>query len=150
MYQSVITGTDGSPTANRAMEKAIELAKRFSAEIHLVNVARKAPALAAANYELGGAAVVAEFEEQQANWSRDSIVELETRLKGEGMTVTGHAMQGDVAESFLEVADKVGADLIVVGSRGMRGAGRVLGSIPNTLSHRAPCDILIVRTDLPT
>ncbi|HKT83587.1 MAG TPA: universal stress protein [Solirubrobacterales bacterium] len=150
MYRSIITGTDGTPTANRAMEKAIELARRFGSEIHLVNVARKAPALAAIDYEHGGAAVAAEYEEQQANWSRDSIAELEKRLLGEGLSVTGHAVQGDVADSFLEVADKVGADLIVVGSRGMRGAGRVLGSIPNTLSHKSPCDILIVRTDLPT
>ena len=147
MFETIVTGTDGTPTATRAMEKALELARRFGSEVHLVTVARKAPALAAIDYEHGGAAVAAEYEEQQADWAAGSIAELQERLLAEGLTVTGHAVQGDVAESIIQVAEQVGADLIVVGSRGMRGVGRLTGSVPNTLSHRSPCDILIVRTD---
>lgn len=147
MYRLIVTGTDGSATANRALEKAIDLARRLEAEVHLVNVAQRAPTLAAMDVEHGGAAVAAEYEQAQSGWAAESIAELEKRLTADGLTVTGHAVQGDVADSILQVAGEVGADLIVVGSRGMRGTGRLLGSVPNTLSHRAPCDILIVRTD---
>ena len=48
--------------------------------------------------------------------------------------------------AIVSVSQRVGADLVVLGSRGMRGAGRLLGSIPNKVSHRAPCDVLIVLT----
>lgn len=146
MYKSIVTGTDGSQTADAAMGRALELARAFGAEIHLVNVARKAPALASMDYEHGGAVVAAEYEGQQAEWASSSVGKLQSALQAEGLPVTGHAMQGNPSEAILQVAANVGADLIVVGSRGMRGAGRLVGSVPNTLSHRAPCDVLIVRT----
>jgi nucleotide-binding universal stress UspA family protein len=50
----------------------------------------------------------------------------------------------DPGEAIVAVAEQVGADLIVVGNKGMHR--RVLGSTPNTVSHRAPCDVLIVQT----
>jgi nucleotide-binding universal stress UspA family protein len=59
---------------------------------------------------------------------------------------TTHALPGDPARAILQVANEVGADLIVVGNKGMKGAGRVLGSVPNEVAHRAPCSVLIVKT----
>jgi nucleotide-binding universal stress UspA family protein len=56
---------------------------------------------------------------------------------------------GDAADALLEVADAQKADLIVVGNRGMHGMTRVLGSVPNKVSHRARCSVLIVSTDAP-
>jgi nucleotide-binding universal stress UspA family protein len=53
---------------------------------------------------------------------------------------------GEPATEIVAVAGRVGADVVVLGSRGMRGAGRLLESIPNKVSHRAPCDVLIVLT----
>jgi nucleotide-binding universal stress UspA family protein len=44
------------------------------------------------------------------------------------------------------VAEEVGADLVVVGNRGMKGARRVLGSVPNTIAHGATCSVLIADT----
>jgi nucleotide-binding universal stress UspA family protein len=60
--------------------------------------------------------------------------------------VVPHAKTTDAADAILEVADEVGADLIVVGNKGMKGARRVLGSIPNSISHSARCSVLIVQT----
>jgi nucleotide-binding universal stress UspA family protein len=60
--------------------------------------------------------------------------------------VVKHAVERDPAVALLEVADEVNASMIVVGSRGMHGAKRVLGSVPNTVSHRANCNVLIVAT----
>jgi nucleotide-binding universal stress UspA family protein len=57
-----------------------------------------------------------------------------------------HAPKGDAADSLIAAAKEHDADLIVLGSRGMRGARRVLGSVPNKVSHHAPCDVLIVQT----
>ena len=57
------------------------------------------------------------------------------------------ARQGDAADAILDVAEEQRSDLIVVGNRGMTGAKRfLLGSVPNKVSHHAPCSVLIVRT----
>ena len=73
-----------------------------------------------------------------------------------GFTIPGDPAQIDLAsyadqlaDALLKVARDVDAALIVVGSRGMHGAKRVLGSVPNTVSHQAPCNVLIVSTDQP-
>ncbi len=58
-----------------------------------------------------------------------------------------HAREGDPADAILEVAEQTDADLIVVGNKGMTGARRfLLGSVPNKISHHAPCSVYIVRT----
>jgi len=81
--------------------------------------------------------------------ARDDVRRLLDRLAGElagDVTFTTHAVPAHPATAILSVADAVDADLIVVGNRGMRGARRVLGSIPNNVSHHAPCDVLVVDT----
>ena len=65
---------------------------------------------------------------------------------GRAKNFTTHALPGDPAKALLTVANEVGADLIVVGNKGMRGAGRILGSVPNAVAHKAPCSVLIVNT----
>ena len=64
-----------------------------------------------------------------------------------GRPLQTHALPGDPADAILQVAGEVGADLIVVGNKGMHGAARILGSIPNNIAHKAPCSVLIVNTD---
>ena len=61
-----------------------------------------------------------------------------------------HAATGDPAEAIVRVATRIGADLIIVGNKGMRGARRVLGSVPNSIAHQAPCSVLIVDTTNPS
>jgi nucleotide-binding universal stress UspA family protein len=58
-----------------------------------------------------------------------------------------HAVTADPADALLQVAEAASADLIVIGNRGMHGVSRVLGSVPNKVSHRARCNVLIVATD---
>ena len=62
-----------------------------------------------------------------------------------GKTFT-HAFPGDPVDTILHIAAEIDADLIVVGNKGMRGAGRVLGSVPNSIAHKAPCAVMIVST----
>jgi nucleotide-binding universal stress UspA family protein len=64
-----------------------------------------------------------------------------------GVKVETFAREGDPADAILDVAEEQGADLIVVGNKGMTGAKRfLLGSVPNKVSHHAPCSVLIIRT----
>jgi nucleotide-binding universal stress UspA family protein len=64
-----------------------------------------------------------------------------------GVSVNTYAREGDPADAILDVAEERGADLIVVGNKGMTGAKRfLLGSVPNKVSHHAPCSVLIIRT----
>jgi nucleotide-binding universal stress UspA family protein len=73
----------------------------------------------------------------------------ETAVKnfGDGLKVEAHAAQGNADDVILHTAADVGADLIVVGSKGMRGARRYLGSVPNSVAHAAHCAVLVVKTD---
>ena len=62
------------------------------------------------------------------------------------LDVQQHVRTGEPAPEIVAIAREVGADVIVLGSVGMRGAGRLLGSVPNSVAHRAPCDVVIVKT----
>src|ERR687897_218129 len=69
------------------------------------------------------------------------------KVEEAGVSVTAYAREGDPADAILDVAEERGADLIVVGNKGMTGAKRfLLGSVPNKVSHHAPCSVLIIRT----
>ena len=68
-----------------------------------------------------------------------TLAEAAEGLKEEGVDVETHAREGDPADAILDVAEEQGADLIVVGNKGMTGAKRfLLGSVPNKVSHHAP------------
>jgi nucleotide-binding universal stress UspA family protein len=69
------------------------------------------------------------------------------RIREAGVDVEVFARQGDPADAILDVAEERGSDLIVIGNKGMTGAKRfLLGSVPNKVSHHAPCSVLIIRT----
>jgi nucleotide-binding universal stress UspA family protein len=143
MIKSILVGTDGSESADVALTRAIELAALASARLHVVSAYQPAPA------RVGGRDRVPEA----AEWSLGSDFKVEAVLeratasvRAKGVEVEAHARTGDPANAIIEVAEQEKADLIVLGNKGMRGARRVLGSVPNKVSHQAPCDLLIVRT----
>jgi nucleotide-binding universal stress UspA family protein len=138
-------GTDGSETAKRAVQESVRLAKALGGEVHVVS----------AFEPLRGARVTGAAEGAAKVWQPlpDSKVEAVLSEAGAAVrfsdvTVKTHAIQGDPVDALLQVADKVDATLIVVGNRGMHSAKRfVLGNVPNKVSHRARCSVLIVQTD---
>ena len=143
MFKSIVVGTDGSETADVALQRAIDIAKLTGAKLHIVSAYEPAPA------HVGGNQPVAEA----AEWSVGSDFKVEAVLQraqdtaaGRELQVEGHAPKGDAADSLINTAKEQNAELIVLGSRGMRGARRLLGSVPNKVSHNAPCDVLIVQT----
>jgi nucleotide-binding universal stress UspA family protein len=144
VYESIVVGTDGSETAKRAVAHATALAKAHGAKIHLVSAYEPvrgarivgAPEGAARVWEIKPDAAVQSVVEEAGAVARMS-----------GVEVALHTVTGDPADALLEVAKRENADLIVVGNRGMHGMTRVLGSVPNKVSHHANCSVLIVSTE---
>jgi nucleotide-binding universal stress UspA family protein len=146
MFSSIVLGTDGSDTAKKAVREATELAKQVGATIDLVSAYEPVPSQR----------LRAEAREvpEDVSWMVNPREDVEATLKeaaeevaGAGVTVKTYAREGDPADAILDVAEENGADLIVVGNRGMTGAKRfLLGSVPNKVSHHAPCSVLIIRT----
>jgi nucleotide-binding universal stress UspA family protein len=146
MFKSIVVGTDGSETANEAVRQATELAKAVGASVDLVSA-----------YEpVSGARLREEAQQvpKDMEWMVNPREDVDATLKaageqvGEaGVEVQTFAREGDPADAILDVAEELGADLIVVGNKGMTGAKRfLLGSVPNKVSHHAPCAVMIIRT----
>ena len=147
MFNRIVVGTDGSDTASVAVEHAIGLAKATGATLEVVT-AYEPPASEGISpeervevpgdvqYELG--------PRQEVNLVLDRAAGQANRAGVEAHT---HAREGDPADALLDVAEETRADLLIVGNKGMTGAKRfLLGSVPNKVSHHAPCGVYIVRT----
>lgn len=144
MYKNVVVGTDGSGTADKAVQAAADLARQLGAQLHIITAYRASgPGMGAAS----GAALVDAPTEGIAREAAESVTESAEANFAEGLQVTRHSVAGHPADAILEGAEKIGADLIVVGSKGMHGARRFLGSVPNSVAHGAQCAVLIVKTD---
>ena len=146
MFDSMVVGTDGSETAKEAVRQATDLAGRLRAKVHLVSA-----------YEPVSESRLREEREQtpgDLQWMVSPREDVSTTLEEAavvlrelGVEVETHAREGDPADAILDVAEEQRADLIVVGNKGMTGAKRfLLGSVPNKVSHHAPCSVMIIRT----
>ncbi len=147
MFASILVGTDGSDTATTAVRYAIDLARELSARLLIVSAYEPVSDQRLRNEKLE--------VPKDLQWivnPRQDVLEMLDRAKGEATgagvnEVETFARQGDAADAILDVAEEQRSDLIVVGNRGMTGAKRfLLGSVPNKVSHHAPCSVLIVRT----
>ena len=146
MYKVLVVGTDGSATADRAVEAAAEIARSWGSELHIVTATR-APRTSAAFAATTGAPLIdSGAEKALAEEAAKNVGEEALRKFGEGLAAEAHAAQGNADDVILATAAEVGADLIVVGSKGMRGARRYLGSVPNSIAHGADCAVLVVKT----
>ncbi len=146
MFRSIVVGTDGSETATEAVKQAVELAQATKASVELVSA-----------YEPVSAQRLREESTQvpgDLQWLVNPREDVDATLKDAaeiareaGVEVQTFARQGDPADAILDVAEETNADLIIVGKKGMTGARRLLlGSVPNKVSHHAPCSVLIIRT----
>ncbi len=146
MFASMVVGTDGSGTASEAVRQATELAEQLSAKVHLVSAYEPVPE--------GRLREERDQVPDDLQWMvnpREDVNETLTKaaqvLEAKGIEVEIHAREGDPADAILDVAEETNADLIVVGNKGMTGAKRfLLGSVPNKVSHHAPCSVMIIRT----
>jgi nucleotide-binding universal stress UspA family protein len=143
MIETITVGTDGSETASKAVDFALDLAEKFGAQI-----------VVASSYRPVSESRIRE-EQRDApgdiQWSinptedvDNALRTVEEKARGRGLDVTSEARQGDPADVLCDIAEQHGSDLLVVGNKGMQR--RVLGSVPNSVSHKAPCSVVIVKT----
>jgi len=122
MYKRILVGTDGSTTAAKAVDRAVELAKVSGASLTILTA--------------GIGERAKEIVDNEAARHADAGVKIETRVD-----------ERDASTALVEVADDGDYDLLVVGNKGMTGASRFfLGSVPNKVSHHVQRSMLIVRT----
>ena len=146
MFRSIVVGTDGSETAAKAVRQAAELARSVGGVLEVVS-AYEPVAASRLRRERSEAP-------EDVQWMVNAREDVEASLQAAvaeaeaiGVQCNTYARQGDPADAILDVAEERHADLIVVGNKGMTGAKRfLLGSVPNKVSHHAPCSVLIIRT----
>ena len=141
MISTVAVGTDGSATASKAVEAAIEIAQRFGAKLVLLSAFQGADARPRG----------AETGSEEVQWTfdndarvREMLRRTEQELRDRKIECTTMVDEGDPAEVLIRLAEECEADLIVIGNRGMQR--RVLGSVPNTVTHKATCSVYVVKT----
>ena len=143
-YKVIVVGFDRSERGAIAVDEALRLARDTGAALHAVHVV--AAAVEGGTVASKAFQAVIDAERQDLESVRDQLVADATAL---GVTVVFHTSGGnDIPDAILATAESVGADLVVVGNRGMTGKARfLLGSVPNKVAHRSPCSVLIVNTE---
>ena len=136
----IVVGTDMSPRSEGAVEVAVQLASAMGATVHLVT------AYASPTVGMGPEVMVVPNHAELAEGTKVDLEAMAASLRAKGLAVEIHPCMGDAVTALCSVAEAVDADLIVVGNKGMHGAARVLGSVPNKVAHKASCNVLIART----
>jgi nucleotide-binding universal stress UspA family protein len=145
MSEAIVVGTDGSESAGQAVAEAVRLAKALDAELHVVSAYKPLRDARIEGAPAGAAKVWAPLPDAEVEVTLGQVA---AAVRVHDVKVTTHAVQKDPADALLDVAAEAEAGLIVVGNRGMHSAKRfVLGNVPNKVSHRASCNVLIVSTD---
>ena len=119
MYKRILVGTDGSTTAAKAVDRAVELAQASGATLTILTA--------------GTGEQAKQIVDREAVRHANSGVAIDTRVDDR-----------DASSALVEVAEGGDYDLLVVGNKGMHR--RVLGSVPNSVSHKANCSVMIVKT----
>ena len=145
-YATVLVGTDGSESSFRAVDRAAEVARGSGATLVLAcayrpmsprDVQDVQDALGGESYKVAGSTPAEDVLRDAADRARTAgAVDVETL-----------AIEGDPVDELIGLAERRRVDLVVVGNRGLNSlAGRLLGSVPANISHRAACDVLVVHT----
>jgi nucleotide-binding universal stress UspA family protein len=123
MYERILVGTDGSKTAAKAVDRAVQVAADAGAKLTILSAGRAARA---------GEVVQAEA----------------SRHAGAGIAIDTKVVEGDAVSALITEARDGRYDLLVLGNKGMTGVTRFfsIGSVPNKVSHHLPCSLLIVKT----
>ena len=143
MLETIAVGTDGSPTATKAVRFALDLAEKFGSRVVFISCYRP----------VGEDRLRHEQRDapQEVQWSinptedvESTLSEVEEKAHERGLETTTVASEGDPADILCRYAEEQGADVLVIGNKGMHR--RLLGSVPNSVAHRAPCSVVVVKT----
>jgi nucleotide-binding universal stress UspA family protein len=134
---TVAVGTDGSKRANRAVAAAAEIARRFDAKLVLLSAFENSPHSGDEDVEL-------QWASNSSAVVRSLLERIEAELREDGLKCEARADQGDPVDVLVKLAAECEADLLVIGNKGMER--RILGSVPNGITHKADCSVLVVKT----
>ena len=140
MFTRIVVGTDGSETAGEAVREAAQIAQRFGAKLVLLSAFERSKGSTAAGHEN----VELQWISNSSARVRTILERIEEDLGTDGIDCDARADEGDAGEVLVRLAEECGADLLVIGNKGMKR--RVLGSVPNTVTHKAGCSVLVVKT----
>jgi nucleotide-binding universal stress UspA family protein len=144
VFGTIVVGTDGSKTADRAVRQATELARLCAARLHVVTAYRPSTDMALIG-PMGAA--VADAADEPVPADIDAMLQaLKKELSAEGLSVTVHGVAGRAADAILDVAEAEDADVIVVGNRGVQGSRQSLGSVPLNILQHAHCAVIVFPT----
>jgi nucleotide-binding universal stress UspA family protein len=143
MVNTVAVGTDGSDTAARAVEFAIDLAKRYQARLVAISCYRPVDELRVSKDQEDAPQEI-QWEINREQEVEATLAQVESHAHAAGLEVTSVASQGNPADVLIKYASEQGADVLVVGNKGMQR--RILGSVPNSVAHKADCSVVIVKT----
>jgi nucleotide-binding universal stress UspA family protein len=138
MITTVAVGTDGTATAAEAVSVAADIAKRFDAKIVLMSAFDESRASRSPTDPEG------EWSYSPETRLREILSRAQEDLRKEGLDASIRVEAGDPGDVLVQLADEADVDLLVVGNKGMQR--RVLGSVPNTVTHKANCSVLVVKT----
>ncbi|HEY3191247.1 MAG TPA: universal stress protein [Solirubrobacterales bacterium] len=136
MISTVAVGTDGSETAGEAVKQAAEFARRFDAKLVLLSAFKDAPPASGADE--------AQWAYNPAAQLREILSRTEAEMNDQGIECTTVVDEGDPADVLVRLAKDCGADVLVIGNKGMQR--RVLGSVPKSIAHNADCSVFVVKT----
>jgi nucleotide-binding universal stress UspA family protein len=145
MFESMLVATDGSETAGEAVSQAADLAAGTAARVHVMTAYQPLRARVSTGRPVDPEQ--GQWQLAQDSWADTVLDDACAVMRLRGVEAEPHARKGDPADAIIDLAEELGADLIVVGNKGLTGARRfLLGSVPDKVSHHAPCSVLIVHT----
>jgi nucleotide-binding universal stress UspA family protein len=137
--KTYVIGTDGSETAARAATRAGDLARATGANVHVVCAYAKG---GGASFKVGSD----EFVLTSLTTAEQIADQQAATFRAQGVEATSSALDEKPADALIAEAERLEAELIIVGNRRMQGVSRLLGSVANEVAHNAPCDVLVVKT----
>jgi nucleotide-binding universal stress UspA family protein len=143
MINGVAVGTDGSETADKAVEFALDMAERYGARL-VIGSSYQPVAEDKVRHDQRDAPEDIQWSINPTQEVDATLKAVEERARERGLQAISEAREGDPADVLCEIAEQHNADVLVVGNRGMHR--RVLGSVPNSVSHKAKCSVMIVKT----
>jgi nucleotide-binding universal stress UspA family protein len=141
MVSTIAIGVDGSKTATKALEMAVEIARRFDANVVLLSALRDSAATSA---DRAMDTVELDWASNPSSRVRQILAKTQSQVQRHGLECTTLVDDGEPGDVLVRLAEECGADILVVGNKGMNR--RILGSVPNTVAHKAGCAVLIVNT----
>jgi len=145
-YRKILVGTDGSPPSLTSVREAAHLAKEMGAELFILTAFEPADQATVERWKDEAPAEFA-WRFSASTVAEESVQKGVEAAKELGVVATPVVEPGEAGDALIRAAEREGVDLMVVGNRGMAGPTRfLLGSVPNKVSHHAPCDLMIVKT----